>query len=161
MSADAQKRLRDGEAMDQMLTESDRWAKRYKITGDEHDWVAAFDAHHEPIATRLAMQSTQEARPFTARDWVLAAFVWVLMGMIVFAGSVILMNLQGTLTIIFGVFAVLVAIVGLIATYFETASPARAERRFQRKREWLMRTSRNSAIDIVRSRASAATTPKE
>lgn len=153
MTDDPVKPLSDGKALDAMTTDAEAWARKYRpAAGGEEAWGRDFDARLGRRADELAAASTAPARRFRARDWVLAVLLWLVIGMAVFVFSVAVMQLSGTWTIIFGVFAILVAAVGLWQSWAETTSAARAEKRLAKKRRWLADVSRKSAFDIIRAR---------
>ena len=153
MTAPASKPMADGAALDQMTEAAEAWARKYRnLEGGEDDWRRDFDERHAARAEQLAEASTAPARPFAARDWILGIVLWLLIAAAVFVFSVLVMQLQGTWTIVFGVFALLIAGVGLWQSYAETSSATRAATRLEKKRSWLMDVSRKAAFDVLRGR---------
>lgn len=148
------KPMADGKALDEMTEAAEAWARKAKLPeGGEDAWRRAFDERLGGRADQLAAKSTQPARPFEPRDWILALILWLLIGMAVFVFSVFVMQLQGTWTIVFGAFAILLAGVGIWQSWSETTSERRAAQRLEKKRAWLMDVSRKAAFDILRGRS--------
>lgn len=145
--------LKDGQALDRLTERTEEWARSYGRIRDESRWADDFDARFAKQADSFAEQCTPAARRFTARDWILAIVLWAMIAMIVFVGAVVLLSLQGTTTLVFLAFAVLVGVVGLWQTYLETTSEARAAKKLEKKREWLYSVSRKAAMSILQQRA--------
>ncbi|WP_066081273.1 hypothetical protein [Pseudoclavibacter albus] len=153
MSTHQDGRLSDGQAFDRMIEQSEKWAKRTSIPKDESSWRSHFTTSNAALLDELTSRSTASARRFTAKDWILGIVLWIIIAMTVFVLSVFLMQLSGTTTIIFGVFAILIAIVGFWQSYQETSSERRAERRMERKRAQLVEIGWKRAERILTDRA--------
>lgn len=145
-------RLSDGKALDRLTEQAEQWAKSYGGVSDESKWEPAFTSKFERVAASLARQCTEPARRFTARDWILGIILWLTIAAIIFVLSVFVLALETTWTIAFGIFAVLVAIVGLWQSYLETTSEKRAGTKLQKKEEWLMAVSKKAAMRILAAR---------
>ena len=149
----------DGKALDEIIEASEKWARSYRrLEEPEETWKADYEARQAGLIDRLAEQTTAPARPFQARDWILAIVLWLLIAMAVFVFSVVVMSLSGTWTIVFGVFALLIAAVGVVQSYRETTSGPRAAKRLAATRERIEGVGRRAALDLLRERAGAAST---
>ncbi|PPG04265.1 hypothetical protein C5E06_05590 [Pseudoclavibacter sp. RFBI5] len=147
--------LKDGEAMDMLTDRAERWAAKYKNLSDSERWRSDYDEHFDAPALQLAKRCTLEARPFGVKDWILALVLWFLIGGTVFLASNFLMQLEPTWQIVFAVFAVLIAVVGIMQSYLETTSERRAAKRLAGKKDWLLSVSRKAAMATLSSRAGA------
>ncbi|WP_068492926.1 hypothetical protein [Pseudoclavibacter helvolus] len=148
--------LKDGEAMDLLTDRAERWAGKYKNLSDPERWRSDYDEHFTAPALQLAKRCTLEARPFGAKDWILAFVLWFLIGGTVFLASNFLMQLEPTWQIVFAIFAALIAVVGIVQSYLETTSEKRAAKRLSAKHEWLLNVSRKAALATLNSRSGAA-----
>ncbi|MDJ1371853.1 SdpI family protein [Gulosibacter molinativorax] len=142
--------LKDGQAVDQLSDRAERWAKKYKNQSDEKQFLVDFDAKFRPEAAKLAAQCTVGARPFGLKEWIIAVPLWLILGAIVFFGSVLLMQPTGVWFWVFLVVAVLIAIVGIAYVYYDTTSEKRAAKRLADKVDWLLGVSRKTATDTIR-----------
>lgn len=147
--------LKDGEAMDMLTERAERWAAKYKQLSDPERWRSDYDEYFTAPALRLAERCTLAARAFGPKDWILAFVLWFLIGGTVFLASNFLMQLEPTWQIVFAVFAVLIAAVGIVQSYLETTSEKRAVKRLAAKHEWLLNVSRKAALATLSSRAGA------
>ena len=144
--------LRDGQALDRLVEQSVRWARSYAHLDDESRWQADFDAKFGADTARLARECTAPARRFTLFDWVVGVALWTVLGGIVYAATMMLMQPQG----MWGWFAVgagaAVFVVGLGYIYFETTTEWAARRRLAQKERWLAGAASRQAFDVLRRR---------
>lgn len=150
-----QPELKPGKALDLLTEKVEKWAQSYRHLDEPDRWDTDFQAKFQDDAAALARRSTAEARRFEARDWFLAILLWALIGGIVWVFSFLVMQLEGTWPIIFGVFALLVAIVGIWQSYTETTSEKRAADKLAKSEQWLLGVTRKAANRILTQRAAA------
>ncbi|KAB1656895.1 hypothetical protein F8O01_09635 [Pseudoclavibacter chungangensis] len=134
--------MKDGQALDRLTENVETWAKSYRHVDDEERWERDFLAKFDSQAADLARRSTASTRSFGARDWILAVVFWSFLAFVVFIGSVLLMQLEGTWRIVFAVFAALIAAVGIWQSYLEATSVKRHADKLEKKREWLLGVTR-------------------
>lgn len=140
-----------------MLTDrAERWAGKYKNLSDPERWRSDYDEHFTAPALQLAKRCTLEARPFGAKDLILAACALVPHRRHGLPRLELLMRLEPTWQIVFAIFAALIAVVGIVQSYLETTSEKRAAKRLSAKHEWLLNVSRKAALATLNSRSGAA-----
>lgn len=144
--------LKDGQALDRLTERVESWARSYRFLDDPDRWDTDFAAKFEREAGDLARRATPEPRPFAARDWLLALVLWGLIAGTVWVFSYYVMQLDGTWPIIFAVFAVMIAAVGIWQSYLEVTSEKRYTEKLAKKEQWLLGVSRKASHRIFAER---------
>ncbi|MGO1545230.1 MAG: hypothetical protein ACTHXA_12925 [Gulosibacter sp.] len=149
--------LKDGEALDRLSDRAERWAKKYAQPNDEDAFRADYDKKFRSEAEDLATKSTQGARPFGLKEWILAVPLWLILAGGAFVLSILLMQPDTLWFWIYAAIAVLIFLAGIGAVYFDTTSEKRAQKRHADKVEWLLNASRRNAMDVLRGRQTSTT----
>lgn len=145
------KPLSSGKALDALIASAERWAsgyRGYESEKFERDFVAKFDGE----ATRLAEQATLGAREFTRKDWILAILLWLIIAGGTLALSILLMQPDRLWFWVFVGVAVAIFAIGVGVVYWDATSPARAEKRRNDMRTWLLQNAQRAAERLVRDR---------
>lgn len=148
--------LKPGKALDLLTEKVEKWAGNYRKLGEPERWEPDFEAKFARDAADLASRSSASARRFVARDWVLAIVLWGMIAAIVWVFSLFVMQLEGAWPIIFAVFAVLIAAVGIWQSYMEVTSEKRAADKLAKNEQWLLGVTRKTANRILTQRAAAS-----
>ena len=144
--------MKDGQALDRLTEHVESWARSYRHLDDPDRWDGDFAAKFESEANDLARRSTPRARPFAARDWILAIVLWGLIAGTVWVFSYYVMQLDGTWPIVFAVFAVLIAAVGIWQSYLEVTSEKREADKLVKKQQWLLGVTRKVSHRVFAER---------
>lgn len=152
MTGAAAPQLKDGQALDRLSEQAERWARGYKHIDDETKLRADFDAKFRHEAGQLAARCTQPARRFGVKDWILAVLLWLIIAAGVLMASIFLMQPDMTWFWIFVAVAIVIFVLGVALVYRDTTSTARAEKRLHDKTEWLLGASLRAAESVVRER---------
>lgn len=152
MTGAAAPQLKDGQALDRLSDQAERWGRGYKHIDDETKLRADFDAKFRREAEQLARQCTQPARPFGVKDWILAVLLWLIIAGGVLAASIFLMQPDQLWFWVFVAVAAVIFVLGVALVYRDTVSEPRAEKRLKDKTEWLLGASLRAAESVVRER---------
>ncbi|MGO2110972.1 MAG: hypothetical protein ACTH31_05110 [Pseudoclavibacter sp.] len=147
--------LKPGKALDLLTEKVENWAQSYRRLDEPERWGTDFESKFQRDAASLAGRCSQAARRFEGRDWGLAIALWLAIGVVVWVFSVFVMQLDGSWPIIFGVFAALIAAVGIWQSYVETTSEKRAADKLAKHEQWLLGVTRKNATKILTERAAA------
>ncbi len=139
---DGAPQLRDGEALDEFLTQVERWAKRYPHPHDRERAGADYESKFTDTAAELAAKCTPKARKFAVVDWIAAILMWLIVAGIVLALSILLMQPDMLWFWIFVGVAVAIFGIGVGYVYFDTTSAAHAEKKTEQKAKWLLGAGR-------------------
>lgn len=142
--------LKDGQAVDRLSDRVERWAKKYRKSDGDSTFLEDYDAKFRPEAEQLAAQCTPGARRFGLKEWIIAVPLWVILGAMVFALSLFVMQPEGVWIWVFAAVAVLITLIGIAYVYFDTTNTKRAEKRLADKTEWLLGVGRRTANDVIR-----------
>lgn len=148
--------LKDGQALDRLIDRTERWAASYPhIAADRSRWQTDYEAKFRREAEQLATQSTAPARAFGPKDWILAVLLWLIISGGVLAMSILLMRPDPLWFWVFVGVAVAIFIIGVGFVYYDTTTPARADKRLAEKEEWLLSAARKPAFAKLEQRAAA------
>lgn len=147
--------LRDGEALDQFLAQVERWAKKYPHPDDRERADADYDSKFTESAHKFAGKCTPKARSFAVVDWIAAILMWLIVAGIVLAMSILLMQPDMLWFWIFVGVAVAIFVIGVGYVYYDTTSPAQAERKLDQKAKWLLGAGRKQLTVFLDERTGA------
>lgn len=143
--------LSSGKALDTLTEQAERWASGYRGY-EPAKFQRDFDAKFEPVAERLAEQSTLGARGLQRKDWIMAVLLWLIIAGGTLALSILLMQPDRLWFWVFVGVAVAIFVIGLGTVYWDTTSEARAAKRLRDQRSWLLQSARRAAERVARGR---------
>lgn len=152
MTGAAAPMLKDGQALDRLSEQAERWGRSYKHVDDETKLRSDFDAKFRRDAEQLAARCTPPARPFGPKDWLLAVLLWLIIGGGVLAASIFLMQPDMFWFSVFVAVAIAIFVIGIGYVYYDTTNEKRAAKRLHDKTEWLLGASLRAAESAVRER---------